>query len=105
MFGETTADPAAVMAGKAAIPCYYCGDPIRYEGGGLTIGGDVVPGQGVPIAPYDYHLIVSVAGTEDKWDEYFDSYAQAGGFTEAKNPAGVRAFQGYKKQKAPGTNP
>jgi hypothetical protein len=105
MFGEATADPAAVMAGKAGINCYYCGSPTRYEGGGLTIGGDVVPAQGVPIIPYDYSLIVSVAGTEDKWDHYFDSYAQGAGFTEAKNPAGVRAFQGYKKQKARGTNP
>jgi len=43
---------------------------MRYEGGGLTIGGDVVPAQGVPIIPYDYSLIVSVAGTEDKWDDY-----------------------------------
>jgi hypothetical protein len=93
------------MAGIAGINCYYCGSAIRYEGGGLTIGGDVVPAQGPPIAPYDYNLIVSVAGTEDKWDEYFDSYAQGAGFTEAKNPAGVRAFQAYKKQKPRAANP
>jgi len=92
------------MAGRAGIHCYYCGHPIRYEGGGLTIGGDVLPAQGVRVEPYDYGLIVSVAGAEDEWDEYFDSYAQGAGFTEAKNPAGVRAFQAYKKQKAQGTS-
>jgi hypothetical protein len=105
MFGEMTADPAAVMAGTAGIHCYYCGNPLRYEGGGLAIGGDVVPAQRGPIEPYDHSLIVSVAGTEDKWDEYFDSYAQGAGFTEAMNPAGLRAFHRYKKQQARGTNP
>jgi hypothetical protein len=105
MFGEMTADPMAVMAGKAAINCYYCGCALRYEGGGLAIGGDVVKAQGVPIEPYDYSLIVSVAGPEDKWDEYLDSYAQGAGFTEAKNPAGIRAFQGYRRQKSQGTTP
>jgi hypothetical protein len=47
---------------------------------------------------YDYRLIVDVAGPEDKWDEYFKSYAQGAGFAEARNPAAVRAFQQHKKQ-------
>jgi hypothetical protein len=58
----------------------------------------VVPAQGVLIAPYDYRLIVQVAGPEDKWDDYFNSYAQGAGFTEARNPAGDRAFGHHRKQ-------
>ena len=53
--------------------------------------------QAVRIETYDHNLIVSVAGTEDKWDAYFNSYAQGSGFTEAKNPAGVRAFHAYQE--------
>jgi hypothetical protein len=40
MFGEMTGNLAALMAGTAAISCYYCDFPIRYEGRGLAIGGD-----------------------------------------------------------------
>ena len=106
MFGEMTArHRTSVVAGGAGVNCYYCGSAIRYEGRCFAVGGDVVPAQGVPIEPYDYSLIVSVAGPEDKWDQYFDSYAQGAGFAEAKNPKGVRAFQGYKKHKPQGVGP
>jgi hypothetical protein len=93
------------MIGKAGVHCYYCGNPLRYEGGGFAVGGDVVPAQGVPIYSYDYHLIVTVAGPEDKWEEYFDSYAQAAGFTQAKNPAGMIAFQAFRTQQSQGAKP
>jgi hypothetical protein len=92
----------AVIAGKAGIRCYYCDSALRYEGAGLAIGGDVVPAQGVPIASYDYDLIVQVAGPEDRWNDYFNSYAQGAGFTEARNPAGDRAFGHHRKQDSSG---
>jgi hypothetical protein len=51
------------------------------------------------------HAAIPLARLEDKWDDYFGSYARAAGFTEARNPAGVRAFEQHKKQGSKGTSP
>jgi hypothetical protein len=101
LFSECTDDPPGVLSGKKAVPCYYCDSPIAYyEPKKYPVNGIVVNGTGLPLANYEHWKLLIKLDSEDKWDFNLDDYAKNKGHQAgAVNPAGQRAFAGYKKQK------